>query len=221
MYSIQELLSQGKHILAVGAHWDDIELGCGLALSKLAKLGCELHGAVLTDSAYVSPLASRIHTDAAAEGSKAFLYLGIFSVNIEKRTTQELTYNTDQMKTLESLILRLKVALAFIPWPSDFNTDHAAAAKISRVASRYVPSVLYYQSNGYYDSQRPFAPNLFIGGSSMEYYQKDQVLKIHHTEYVQRKERWQREIIDRDHYWGSLCGCDYAEGFVVSRMRLL
>ncbi len=35
--------------LAVGAHPDDIEFGCGATLAKWASMGCELHHLVLTD----------------------------------------------------------------------------------------------------------------------------------------------------------------------------
>jgi LmbE family N-acetylglucosaminyl deacetylase len=36
-------------VLAVGAHPDDIELGCGATLAKWASLGCQVHHLVLTD----------------------------------------------------------------------------------------------------------------------------------------------------------------------------
>ena len=38
-----------KVALAVGAHPDDIEFGCGATLAKWASAGCELHHLVLTD----------------------------------------------------------------------------------------------------------------------------------------------------------------------------
>jgi len=35
--------------LAIGAHPDDVEFGCGATLAKWARAGCELHHLVLTD----------------------------------------------------------------------------------------------------------------------------------------------------------------------------
>jgi LmbE family N-acetylglucosaminyl deacetylase len=40
-----------RRALAVGAHPDDIEFGCGATLAKWAAAGCELHHLVLTDGA--------------------------------------------------------------------------------------------------------------------------------------------------------------------------
>jgi len=38
------------NILAVGAHWDDIELGCGLTLKRLADNGHKIFSVVVCSS---------------------------------------------------------------------------------------------------------------------------------------------------------------------------
>ena len=40
------------NILAIGAHWDDIELGCGLTLKKLNKKGHKVFSVVMCSSQY-------------------------------------------------------------------------------------------------------------------------------------------------------------------------
>ena len=40
------------NILAVGAHWDDIELGCGLTLKRLADNGHKIFSVVVCSSLY-------------------------------------------------------------------------------------------------------------------------------------------------------------------------
>ena len=42
-------LTVPQRVLAVGAHPDDIEFGCGGTLAKWAATGCVVHHAVLTD----------------------------------------------------------------------------------------------------------------------------------------------------------------------------
>ena len=42
-------LEAPKVALAIGAHPDDVEFGCGGTLAKWAKLGCEIHHFVMTD----------------------------------------------------------------------------------------------------------------------------------------------------------------------------
>ena len=40
------------NILAIGAHWDDIELGCSLTLKKLKEKGHEIFTVVVCSSQY-------------------------------------------------------------------------------------------------------------------------------------------------------------------------
>ena len=40
------------NILAIGAHWDDIELGCGLTLKKLKEKGHNIFSVVVCSSQY-------------------------------------------------------------------------------------------------------------------------------------------------------------------------
>src|SRR5690348_16170893 len=43
------------NILAVVAHHDDLELGCGAAIAKFIDIGHKVYGLVLTDSKVVTP----------------------------------------------------------------------------------------------------------------------------------------------------------------------
>ena len=54
--------------LAVGAHPDDIEFGCGATLSKWAAAGCRIHHLILTDGSKGS-----WDPDADVEALAAFL----------------------------------------------------------------------------------------------------------------------------------------------------
>ena len=40
------------NVLAVAAHWDDIELGCGITLKKLSKKGHNIFTVVICSSQY-------------------------------------------------------------------------------------------------------------------------------------------------------------------------
>jgi len=209
------------NVLAVGAHWDDVELGCALTLRRLRERGANLYGAVLTDSKTSMPGHERGAETAAAEGLAAFQSLGMEPVSIGWLTCEQgfLQYDTQIMRLLERLAASRSVDVVFAHWPGDVNTDHRAAWEISRAAFRHVPTLLCYASNGYTDGAAAFRPNLFMPFSAAEYEAKTGLLRLHATEWEFRAERWRREIFDRESTWGSQCGADYAEGFMAMRMR--
>jgi len=66
-------------VLAVGAHWDDIEIGCGLTFRKLKQQGANLFGVVITDSGYTvdKDLHIRVESKAYKEGIESFKMLDI------------------------------------------------------------------------------------------------------------------------------------------------
>ena len=53
-------------ILAIGAHPDDIELGCGGSLAKLARAGARIHALVLSRGAVAAMPASTAATNRTA-----------------------------------------------------------------------------------------------------------------------------------------------------------
>lgn len=208
------------NVLAVGAHWDDIEIGCALTLGRMKKRGAKVFGAVLTDSCYA------VHTgghkrkgeDATREGLAVFKAVGITHVKTTLLPNQKMGYNQGTMQELESIAVDRKIDLALVHWHGDHNTDHAAAWQICRTAFRRVGGLLQYQSNTYFDNVSVFAPQVFCGFDSKEYEAKKKLLAMHGSEWKYRRQRWQREVFDKERFWGYLCGCDYAEGFMASRL---
>lgn len=208
-----------RTVLAVGAHWDDIELGCGLTLLRLQK-EARVIGVVLTDSEYAIPENGHARRADVAwdEGQGSFEELAITSVKVSTQPAGSLTYNVLQMQELEALAEKYTVDTVFTHWHGDTNTDHAATWAISKTAFRNIPNFLMYQSNSYYDAACPFAPQLFFSFSKSEYLHKEKILQRHETEWNHRQKRWKREIFEKERYWGYLCRSDYAEGFMVSRL---
>lgn len=208
------------NVIAVGAHWDDIEIGCALTLARLRKRGARVYGAVLTESAYSVHTGghSRDVGQAAEEGMKAFRALGVAHVPTTPLPNQQMGYDKGVMQELETIAVAKKIDLALVHWHGDHNTDHAAAWQICRTAFRRVGSLLQYQSNAYFDNVSVFAPQVFSGFKAKEYEAKKKLLAMHKSEWAYRKQRWEREVFDKERFWGWLCNSDYAEGFMVSRL---
>ncbi|MBN1301183.1 MAG: PIG-L family deacetylase [Melioribacteraceae bacterium] len=208
------------NVLAVGAHWDDIEIGCGLSIKRLQQRGARVFGAVLTASDYIveEDNHERQKQIALLEGNSAFEKLGIIHKHTSPLPNQKMVYDQKVMQELETIVRDEKIDLVFTHWFGDHNTDHVASWEISRVAFRRVRNLLQYQSNSYFDNIKVFTPQYFWGFTAEEYKQKEKFLSIHETEWEYRKNRWQREIFDRERFWGYQCGHDYAEAFMVTRL---
>lgn len=121
--------------LAVGAHPDDIEFGCGATLAKWAANGCIVHHAILTDG---SKGTWNVHADTRAlvatrqtEQREAAHRLGATgSVTFLGAVDGELE-NTHQMRDALSRLIRVvqpDVVLGHDPWKRyRLHPDHRAA----------------------------------------------------------------------------------------------
>ena len=73
-----------KNILAIGAHFDDIELGCGGSIDKHSLQGDNVYAYVATVSGFSNPYSKSVTKNATArkEGISAMKILG---VNLPKK----------------------------------------------------------------------------------------------------------------------------------------
>ena len=127
-------LSTPGRVLAVGAHADDIEFGCGGTLAKWAAHGSEVHLCVLTDGSKGSwdPAA-----DVAAliamrrrEQEAAAATLGAKTVHFLDLIDGELVNGPDEQGALCEVIRRVRpdVVLGHDPWKRyRLHPDHRAA----------------------------------------------------------------------------------------------
>jgi LmbE family N-acetylglucosaminyl deacetylase len=108
--------------LAVAAHPDDAEFGCGATLAKWAAAGCRIHHLVLTDGskgtwdedADIAALVERRH----GEQRDAATVLGGGDVDFLDYTDGELEAGTEQRRQVCAVIRRVRpdVVLGHDPW---------------------------------------------------------------------------------------------------------
>lgn len=203
------------NILAVGAHHDDIELGCGGALAKFAAEGQKTYGIVLTDSEthFEQKEIHRTKEEALREAKNAADTIGMRLVELDHPMAQNglLLYDTHLMRKLEAFILQNKISLVFTHWRHDMNTDHEAAAKLATVAARHVPRILAFRSN-WYQPDRAFN-GIFYIDISKQIEKKIKSLECYSVEIKNRSRRWIDSFIDRERSFGFSIGAEYAEVF--------
>ena len=207
------------NILAIGAHWDDIELGCGLTLKKLNEKGHNIFSSVICSSQYGSNENEGMKESEALEsGLKSFKLIGTTYVPTEKEPNSKLVYNKKIMQTLEKIVNDENIDTVFTHWHGDINTDHKAVWEISRTSFRNVKNYFMYQSNSYGDNVNIFKPNFYSTFNKEEYSFKEKLLSQYMTEWNRRKTRWTREIFERERYWGHISNNEYAEGFQIGKL---
>ena len=207
------------NILAIGAHWDDIELGCSLTLKKLKEKDHNIFSVVVCGSQYGKDENEGMkESDALEYGLKSFDLIGADYIPTDKEPNSKLVYNKKTMQILEGIANNKKIDTVFTHWSGDLNTDHKATWEISRTAFRNVKNFLMYQSNSYSDNVNIFTPNLFFSFNQEQYVFKEKILSQYVSEWARREIRWKREIFERERYWGHISGNDYAEGFQVGKI---
>jgi len=207
------------NILAVGAHWDDIELGCGLTLKSLKEKGHNIFSAVICSSQYgAHENEGMTESEALESGLKSFELIGATYLPTEKQNNSKLSYNKNIMQILENIINDKKIDTVFTHWFGDLNTDHKATWDICRTSFRNVKNSFMYQSNSYSDNVNIFKPNFYSTFTKDEYSFKEKLLSHYVIEWEKRKNRWTREIFERERYWGYIAKNDYAEGFQIGKL---
>lgn len=180
------------NILAIGAHFDDIELGCGGSLVKHIHNKDKVYMFVITDSEYKNYDGTILRTKGVAlkEGQKAASILGVRVENLicEGLKTKELQYSVDLIERINRVIDKLNIDTVYTHWLHDVHQDHAAVGRATLNAARHVSRILMYRSN-WYATDVPFKGNFFI---DITPYIKIKInaIKAHETEYKKFGEKW-------------------------------
>jgi LmbE family N-acetylglucosaminyl deacetylase len=126
-------------IIAIGAHPDDLEYGCGGALYKLARAGHRISLLVMTRGEMGgNPDVRQKEQEKTARLLNAKLFWGRF-------TDTQIPLQKETIDTVELFIKKLKPDLIFVPFPNDTHQDHRTVAQAAVTAARYVQNVLFYE----------------------------------------------------------------------------
>ena len=135
-------------ILAIGAHFDDVELGCGGTLLRHKNDGDEIHILVVTDSSYESRSKKICRTpeEAKLEGESSARYLDAKLVCCNKKATV-LAPTEKLVLEIESIVNTINPDIVYTHQANDSHPDHAAVGRVSLRACRRCDRVLQYRSN--------------------------------------------------------------------------
>ena len=206
-----------QNILMIGAHYDDVELGCGGTAAKLAAEGKNVYKLTLTDNVTRS---QHLHLNveyetSVRESAKACEVLGINEVTeFEPVECCQLFYNTDMMQRIEDVIYKYQIDTVFMHYVDDMNQDHIEASKLCLTAARHCENIFFYQSN-MYQLTHQFNPTFYVDIS--DYIDKKEEALAQYTGDHNRNNALFQTNMERNHIWGYTNLVEYAEGFMPQK----
>ena len=216
-------------IMAIGAHPDDIEIGCGGTLIKMREMGYSI---ALVDMVR-GEMATRgtIHTRKEESTASAQLIGAVARENLEL-TDGDIHVSQEAKYRVARVIRQYRPKLVFLPYYDDRHPDHYNASQLAYEGifaaglirfetgqENYRPSkILYYM--GWYE----FDPT-FIVDITDQFERKMETIYAYTTQFrpddnfyqqtrlTSREYNWGLE--HRMAYYGSLIGKKYGEGFLI------
>jgi LmbE family N-acetylglucosaminyl deacetylase len=203
------------NVLAIGAHFDDVELGCGGALAKHVSKGDDVTVYVATASGFANHRNQEVRSNslAQAEGEEAMKALGVKRLICGAFKTLEIEF----IDALNIEILRIiedqKIELVYTHWIGDVHHDHQAVGRASLHSSRHVPRLLMYRSN-WYHSPMEFNGNYYVDITDT-WLRKREAIMAHASEVNRTGHKWISFFENEAENAGQRIGCHYAEVFQV------
>ena len=136
-----------KNILAIGAHSDDVEFGCGGTLIKHVENGDKVHILIMSNGDVKHSVTGdiiRTIDDTNKEQQKASDILGskLVQLNFKDR---EVPFDSESITSIEQIINSENIDTIYTHWGGDTHQDHINTLQSSLAAGRGVENVLCYE----------------------------------------------------------------------------
>ena len=162
------------NILAIGAHPDDIEFGCGGALIKYTQKGHRLFLLVMTGGGLGGSSAVR-----RQEQNDSGNILGTEKIFWGDYEDTHLIVDVGLIGKIEAVIAEVKPDFIFCNFPDDTHQDHRHLAQAIMSATRYIRNVLFYEG----PTTQNFNPQVFVDISDT-LDKKVKALKAHRSQVM-------------------------------------
>jgi LmbE family N-acetylglucosaminyl deacetylase len=164
-------------ILAIGAHPDDIEFGCGGTLLKYAGKGVGIEFLVMTDGSRGGNARIR-----RREQLRAARLIGAQRVHWGGYRDTLLPSVRRLIDRMERVLKQVQPDFIFVNSPDDTHQDHRQVARAAVSATRYARNVLFYEG----PTTVNFAPTVFIDiGGEIE--RKIEALRLHASQVLKTR----------------------------------
>lgn len=200
-------------ILALGAHPDDIEVGCGGTLLHYADQGRRIFLMIMTEGELGGEAQVR-----AAEQGDAGKILGAEKIYWGGYPDTAIPNDRGLVQKIERVVQEVNPHMIFVHFPDDTHQDHRHLAMSTVSATRYTKNVLFYEG----PTTQQFSPTVFVDiGEVLD--RKIRALQAHASQ-VNKTNVEGLSIVDvtasAAHFRGVQGRVKSAEGFVPLRLFL-
>ena len=202
-------MSEKKIVLAIGAHPDDIEIGCGGTVKRHILRGNEVYYVIATNGEMGGEKEKRI-----AESKKAAKLMGVKKIYFLNIPDTFIRHDGNTVNLLDEIIKKVAPSIIYVHSLNDFHQDHSNIAKSTLSASRTMKnSILCYEAPS---TTLEFMPSAF-SDISKTFESKveciNQFVSQEKKDYVERQ-----AIVNLAMFRGKVINVEYAEVFEVVRL---
>ena len=199
------------NILAIGAHPDDIEIGCGGSLIKYREKGDNVFLLVMTCGESGGDGEARCY-----EQKESLKILQAEELFWGGHSDTNLLLDQRLISNIENVLHKVKPDFIFVNYFDDTHQDHRNLAKATISATRYIKNVLFYEV----PTTQNFSPNVFVDINDV-LNEKIALLKAHGSQ-VMKTNIEDLSILEIAKSYANFRGIQgrvkYAEGFVSLRL---
>ena len=143
------------NILAIGAHPDDIEYGCGGALAKYSRLGHQMYLLIMTKGEIGAGGKGTLRQKEQIRSSRILRARKVFWGGYKDT---QISLGKELITRIEKTVKEVEPTFIFVNYLDDTHQDHRAVAQATNTATRYTKNVLFYEV----PSTQNFNPSVFI-----------------------------------------------------------
>jgi LmbE family N-acetylglucosaminyl deacetylase len=210
----------GKNVLAIGAHADDIEIGCGGTIARHAKNGEEVIILIMAESSYTyyDGRVLRTKEEGVLEEENAAKVLGAKKLINLGLKTKEVPYSAESIEAINEIIDKYNIDIIYTHWYHDTHQDHRRTTQAVLSAGRYVKNILMYEPE--YPAGRSYSGfhNQYYVDITSTFEIKMGALKQHKSQIKKYGNDFLEAVEARARHRGYEIGNKYAECFEVLRL---
>jgi LmbE family N-acetylglucosaminyl deacetylase len=140
-------------ILAIGAHPDDIEFGCGGTLVKYARQGHDVFLLVMTEGGGSGDTPTR-----RQEQERAAQILRVSKLFWGEYPDTAIPLDRESIQRVERVIRIVDPDFIFVHYQDDTHQDHRHLSAATITATRYTRNVLFFEG----PTTQNFSPSVFV-----------------------------------------------------------
>lgn len=212
-------MTKNRNILAVGAHADDVEIGCGGTVALHAKNGDNVTLLIMAESSYTyyDGKVLRTKREGVLEEQNATKVLGVKLINLGFET-KTVPYSKETVEAVNEIIDKYKIEVIYTHWYHDTHQDHKRTTESVISAGRYVKNILMYEPE--YPAGRSYLGfrNQYYVDITSTFEKKMEALKQHKSQVKKYGSAFLGAVEARARHRGYEIGNKYAECFEVLRL---